>query len=205
MQRTITFAIAALASIAVADTTAEACSCMPPSIETSFETSTDVVGVRIEGRRRIDGELIYAARVIGKSKGCTERGQRILLATPESSDACGVTTLRPGQGYLIFGDEAEEWRGRTVLDIGLCDYNKPVRDLTRADWRFLRANAEECDAGGPTCDEYGVAEFGMCDMVLGVGIQAETGTCGTISGCGLPDNVELFETLEECQSACMED
>jgi hypothetical protein len=187
------------------DSTAEACSCAPSTIEGSFDNSTDVVIVQINSRRSTDENLIYRATVRRRAKGCTERGERILLSTAASSATCGLTSLRPGRSYLIFGQKSYDWRGRTVLDIGLCDYNKPLRELTRADYGFLRRNIEECGASEPTCDEYEVDEFGMCEMVLGYGIQAETTACGAISGCELPDDVVLFESIDECARECMED
>jgi hypothetical protein len=205
MRIILTFVIATICSIVLVDSTAEACSCASPTIEGSFDNNTDVVIVQINGRRSTDEELIYRATVRRRAKGCTERGERILLSTAASSATCGVTNMRPGRSYLIFGDESYDWRGRTVLDIDLCDYNKPLRELTRADYGFLRRNIEECGASEPTCDAYEVDEFGMCDMVLGYGIQAETDRCGAISGCSLPDDVVLFESNDECQRECMED
>ena len=139
MHKTIFIALTTLTSFFVVDSTAQACSCMEPSIERSFDEATDVAAVRIQGKRTIDGELIYAATVIRTVKGCTESRERVFLATAESSAACGVTDLRPGRTYLVFGHESEELRGRAVFDIGLCDYNRPISELTRAiiNVRFL--------------------------------------------------------------------
>jgi len=178
---------------------------MEPNVRDSFDTNTDVMVVRINGRRLIEDELIYSAQVGRPLKGCTERGDRVFLATAASSATCGMTNLRPGQTYLIFGDESEPFRDRSVFDIGLCDDNQPVRELTRSEIRFLRSNAEECDVGDPVCEAYTVDEFGMCDMHLGFAVQAETGVCGSISGCGAPPEAAIYESLTTCQTTCMED
>ncbi len=205
MRLTSILALTTLFSAAVVDSVAIACSCMEPSVEDSFETSTDVMVVRIRGRRVVEEELIYSAQVGRTLKGCTERGDDILLATASSSATCGATNLRPGQTYLIFGDDSGTLRDRAVFDINLCDDNQLVRELTRAEIRFLKRNAEECDIGEPICEAYEVDEFGSCDMFLGYSVQAETGRCGGISGCGAPPEADIFDSLEECQTSCMAD
>ena len=193
--------LAALGLFTTAQGIAYACSCMEPSISASFDTSSDVVIVSIEGRRRRAGNLYYSAKVRRTIKGCTETEERLILATPASSAACGETSLVPGRNYLIFGTEDGTIRDRAVLDINLCDYNTALREVTPSDWRFIRANREEC-APGPDCSSFEVDEFGMCDMMLGYGVSAESGMCAAISGCGLPEGIALFNSWEECSDTC---
>jgi hypothetical protein len=67
---------------------------------------------------------------------------------------------------------------------------------------------EECGGGGPVeaCAPIEPGEFGFCRAIIGWGIQAETGACGIISGCGCDERCEgrVFENERECQAACEE-
>ena len=182
----------------VAPGSAAACSCLPPDVASSFESSTDVAILKIRGQRERGHSLWYAATVQRVAKGCTARGETVLLQTPSSSAACGLTNLRKGRSYLINGDLTGQRHDRDVLAVSLCDYNVPVRELTRRDIAYLRRNAEECQP--ITCDDLAGENFGMCEMVLGYGVV--DGICQTISGCALPDDVVLAETLEECIEIC---
>lgn len=177
---------------------AQACTCMPPDVATSFESSTDVAIMKIKGHRERGHSLWYAATVLRVAKGCTAREETVLLQTPSSSAACGLTNLRRGRSYLINGDHSGELHGRDVLAVSLCDYNVPVRELTRRDIHYLRRNAEDCQP--ITCDDLAGEDFGMCEMVLGYGVV--DGICQAISGCGLPDDVVLAETMDECIDIC---
>lgn len=205
MRTLLSVAFTTLLAFPLSSSSAEACSCPEPDVRTSFDINTDAAIVQVRHRRSTAGELLYATRVRAVAKGCTERGDRVILSTERESATCGVTDLRPGYTYMIFGTEDGTLRDSTVLNINLCDANKSVRELTRAELRFLRHNTEECDTGTtePSCEEYRVDEFGMCDMVLGYGRQAETGMCGAISGCELPDDVTLFASAEECYDTCI--
>ena len=182
----------------IAAGSAEACTCMPPDVASSFESSTDVAIMKIKGHRERGSSLWYKATVLRVFKGCTTREETVLLRTHSSSAACGLTNLRDGRSYLINGDLSGHHHGRAVLSVSLCDYNVPVKELTRHDIRYLRKSAEECQP--ITCDDLAGEDFGMCDMVLGYGVV--DGICQTISGCSLPDDVVLAETLEECIDVC---
>lgn len=205
MRTLLSVAFTTLIAFPLSSSSAEACSCPGPDVRTSFDNNTDAAIVQVRHRRNTEDELLYATRVRAVAKGCTERGDRVILSTEPASEMCGVTNLRPGNTYMIFGTEDGTLRDSTVLNINLCDANKSVRELTRSEIRFLRRSTEECDTGTtePSCEEYKVDEFGMCDMVLGYGRQAETGMCGAISGCELPDDVTLFASAEECYDTCI--
>lgn len=53
--------------------------------------------------------------------------------------------------------------------------------------------------GEPRCIDLVGADFGPCDAVLGVGRVGDA--CREISGCETTE--DLFETLEECEAACL--
>jgi len=164
--------------LAAFNSTAEACSCAAPDIEVSFDQSTDVAIVQIGSKHRRGNTLWMVASVKKTFKGCTESSERILLKTAVSSATCGLTNLKVGGRYLINGDQGDSVRGMDVLQVGLCDYNVPVKNLTLSDRSFLGKNAESCDE--MTCDDLADEDFGNCEMVLGVGVI--DGECATISG-----------------------
>lgn len=177
---------------------AVACTCLPADVATSFTSSTDVAIMTIKARKERGHTIWYAAKPTRVIKGCTTRGDTVLLRTPASSATCGLTNLEEGRSYLINGDFTGSLRGRDVLWVSLCDYNLPVEDLSRSDVSYLRRNAEECIP--LTCDDLAGEDFGMCEMVLGYGVV--NGACQAVSGCSLPDDIVLAETFEECEEVC---
>ena len=56
----------------------------------------------------------------------------------------------------------------------------------------------------PACLAVASGEFGNCDALLGYGMQAESGVCGPISGCGCGERCagRVFDTPEACAAAC---
>jgi len=177
-----------------------ACSCPSPDIAVSFENATDVVSVQIDAKRRRGNTLWMLATVQRTFKGCTEARDQVWVSTSASSAACGVTNLKVGGSYLLNGAGIGSMRGLNALRIGLCDFNIPTSDLSRSNISFLRKNAESCEL--MTCDDLADEDFGDCRMVLGVGVV--DGECATISGCSLPEDVTLAETVRACESTCGE-
>lgn len=196
--RPLILSLLGAASLFSAAPAAQACSCIAPDVARSFTNATDVASVRIKARKARGGTLWYAAEVTRVAKGCLEKTETILLKTQKSSAACGLTNLKPGTSYLINGDSAGQLRNTDVLSVSLCDYNVQVSELTRYDVGYLRKNAEDCDT--LTCDDLAGEDFGMCAMVLGYGVV--NGTCQAVSGCSLPDDVELADSIEECEETC---
>ena len=199
MTRTLTLTTAAL--LGLAHGTAQACSCMPPSISGSFDAATDVAVMRIEGSKLRGDTLYYSAQILRPFKGCTVPGEKVILATSASSATCGETDLQTRQTILIFGEEDGAWGDITILDINLCDYNTPVGKLTPDDKRFLGNNAEVCNE---ECEELKPGSFGACDMLLGWGVSTLSGLCEPFSGCDAPDS-GLFPSWAQCADTCERD
>ena len=73
-------------------------------------------------------------------------------------------------------------------------------------------NAGGADCGGicvelpAACSAVRIGEYGNCRAIIGWGIQAATGACGIISGCGCDATCEgrVFDTEAACQRACPE-
>jgi hypothetical protein len=118
---------------------AEACRCLPPTIDSSFTNSDAALSVRITSRVIRGGRITYNAVVLEAYKGCYAAGDMVTFTTSNSSASCGVTNLRVGASYLLFGT-----KDGTSLAIDTCDYNQLLRSLSEEDATWLDENAEGC-------------------------------------------------------------
>lgn len=143
----VALATLAAAATLLAGPTAMACSCLVPSIESSWSWSSDVVYMRVYSATQVGddlgGQIVYRGSIGRSWKGCHEPGTRVRLVTADNSAACGVT-LEIGQTYLITANEI----GKNTLAINSCDYNIPWKQVTGADLDFLDSH---CPGGGGCC------------------------------------------------------
>jgi hypothetical protein len=128
---------------------AHACSCVLPTVESSYDNSDDVIEARVLLSLPVGDERWLVARVQATFKGCLEERELVLLTTPSSSAACGAT-LQNGQTYLVNGTSDGSALGIDRLLIGLCGYNPPLTELTPRDQAFL-AGREVCCGGECSC------------------------------------------------------
>jgi len=139
-------AISALVNLAAAGSAA-ACSCVPPSVESSYLAASDVAFVDVRRTYVSSDSRYYVGYVARIFKGCLQEGQRVILKTPVSSATCGAE-LR-FRRYLINGQRAGEFLGVPVLSITLCSYDRQVSELTERDLGFLNGRMVCC--GDCTC------------------------------------------------------
>jgi len=124
---------------------AEACSCIPPTVQSSFENNDTVIVGKI-GRSSVSrGERYYSVQVRYTFKGCTNDARWVIVKSAASSAACG-TDFRVGENYLIMGNAVPSSSGMPIISTNLCQYNRRARSLSRRDWGFLKRNHEECNA-----------------------------------------------------------
>lgn len=123
---------------------AAACSCLQPTVESSYNRHSDVVTVQVTGTVVRGKQRLYSAQVLRVFKGCLQPGKRVLLATSVSSAACGITLRKVPT--LIAGSRVTVGASALpALQVGLCDYNVPVADLTAQDRAFLEGRTVCCD------------------------------------------------------------
>ena len=115
---------------------ASACTCLQPTVEASYNHSTDVALVRVNASLRWGSTRYYLGTVQKPFKGCSEDGDPVIIRTASSSAACG-TTFSVGESYLINGSDEGSLLGVSVLGTGLCSYNLEASDLTQPDLDFL--------------------------------------------------------------------
>ena len=134
-------AISALANLTTAGRAA-ACSCVLPSVESSYNSASDVAYVDVRRTYVLRDTRYYVGYVARTFKGCLREGQRVILKTPASGATCGAELrLRP---YLINGNRAGGFLGTPVLSISLCSYDRQVTELTEQDLSFLNGRTVCC-------------------------------------------------------------
>ena len=188
---------------------ADACSCLPSSVETSYAASSDVVSVVPLLGFSAASEQRYIAQVTRTFKGCAKQERLVLLTTPSSSAACG-SELEIGTEYLINGDRRGSVLGVPRLGFTLCGYNLPTGSLSARDREFLDGRsvccggdcqcadgtqpvlcfANPCDVT-PACEQAVRCEANYCggcnaefhDESGAAVCQAEPGACSSDDDC----------------------
>jgi eight-cysteine-cluster-containing protein len=143
MVRLVIMVAAISAVMAGAAERAQACSCLPATIESSYNTSSDVIRARVLSKVVSGTTTRYITQVQRTFKGCLTANQRVVLRTATSSATCGVS-LSVGSEYLINGDAAGSYLGMPQVSVVLCDYNRPFASLTPHDLTFLNGRTVCC-------------------------------------------------------------
>lgn len=145
--RVSTFAVVvALVLLVGPRSSAHACKCAQPTVESSYNTSTDVVTAAIQFQLTLGSQRYYVARVGRAFKGCLGSGDWVVLSTPVESATCGARLESPS--HLINGDAAGTRFGLPVLAINSCSYNVAESELTEHDLAFLDGRTVCC---GDSC------------------------------------------------------
>jgi hypothetical protein len=134
-------AISAFVNVATAGRAA-ACSCFPPSVESSYHYASDVAYIDVLGTFRSSDTRYYVGYVARTFKGCLYERQRVILKTPVSSATCGAEL--GFERYLINGQRTGSFLGTPVLSINLCSYDRPVGELSEQDVAFLNGRTVCC-------------------------------------------------------------
>lgn len=124
---------------------AEACSCIPPDLPTSYQQSTDVLKVRVYKELVGPSVTRYRARVLETYKGCKPKGALVWLVTNSSSAACG-TSFQLGGVYLVTGQAT----GKAQISVNLCGYNVLYASLPPDEKDWL-AHRYVCCGGKCAC------------------------------------------------------
>jgi|GEM_PF-1437402 len=122
---------------------ASACSCLQPTVESSYNMSSDVVTARLLYSVNVGTNRWYLARVLETYKGCIEAGDWVLITTPSSSAACGAR-FGSGREYLVNGQNDGSLFGVPRISVTSCGYNRAVSELTTGDRAFLEGRTVCC-------------------------------------------------------------
>ena len=119
---------------ASAPSVAEACSCVPQTLESAWFDSTDTfVGEVLQVR--VGQRQVYRVEVKHTFKGCLVSGDVVTIETPLDSAACGET-LTVGSEVLLTATESLTAPLPGTYAISLCGYNRLTSVLT-ADERAM--------------------------------------------------------------------
>lgn len=127
------------------ESSAQACTCLPPDINRSYENADHVVHARVLLSLGVSGgqRRYLALTTEAAFKGCLPTQRLIVVRTPSSSAACG-TTLQIGQEYLLHGRTLAPYLGLTQIGIVLCDANLLWSELSDEDRHYLDTRVVCC-------------------------------------------------------------
>ena len=183
-------ALIAAGSFGALPSTAEACSCLQPSLSQSWHDSTDMFKGRVQSHRIRGNEHQYQVEVVRPFSGCTVAGDVVIVETNVSTAACGMP-LQVGEAYLLAGYQSPSraW----AYDIGLCGYNRVWSTLSDDDVDFLASRPVVCaDEASLTCadgSEPVQCIVDACDVEPGC---AEATTC-EFNTCGGGCDAEFYD------------
>jgi len=117
---------------------ADACTCLPPDMNRSYDNADHVVHARVVLSLGVSGgqRRYLAVTEEAAFKGCLPAQQFVVLQTASQSAACGVT-LQVGQSYLLHGQALAPMLGLPRLGIFLCDANVLWSDLSAEHRNYL--------------------------------------------------------------------
>ena len=206
---------------------AEACTCLPPDMNRSYDNADHVVHARILGAVPApSGQRRYLAMTIKQAfKGCLPASSLVVVQTASSSAACGMS-LQPGQDYLLHGRNNGRLLGFTIMQVGLCDANSAWSALSPEHLQFLNTRyvccngtcacigndevqcfvdpcqVSSCDVEGATCSA------NYCGGCNAEWTDASGGrVCLPNATCHNPERRYVANSPEECQRvrfACLE-
>jgi len=202
MMKQLVLALAMVSAVTVLNAgDAQACSCMEPSVETSYYQNSDVLKVRVLRSITLGSNRYYLAKTRETFKGCIGARRWVILQTASSSAACGAD-YEVGRSYLIHGERAGGFWGIPFLSVHGCNYDVRWSQLTSEDRAFIYSRYNccgercECTDGSEPVECFAdPCEFQSCDEGV-----CEANYCG---GC----NAEFFNELGElvCTDECSSD
>lgn len=181
-----------------------ACKCPVPAVESSYNTHTDVITADVRFQLALGSTRYYVARVDRTFKGCLGSGDWVVLSTPVESATCGARL--ESRSHLIHGDADGTRFGLPAFTINSCSYNVAESALTDHDHAFLDGRTVCC---GDTCVCAGGRGLVQCFVdPCQVAQSCSEGEC-TANYCG-GCNAEFYNEsgYAVCQTAdreCVED
>src|SRR5262245_61430927 len=130
-----------------APSVADACSCVPQTIESAWFDSTDTFVADVRRVRVGARQQVYEVEVKHAYKGCLTNGEIVNVVTPIDSAACGVA-LTVGSEVILTATATPQG----TYAISLCGVNKATAQLTVDERAFLSGRLVVCqDRGTEIC------------------------------------------------------
>jgi Tissue inhibitor of metalloproteinase len=145
---------------------ADACTCIPVTIESAWHNSSDTFVGIVLGTKTKGLTVTYKVGVQTVFGGCLQAGDVVFVDTPVDPGACGQV-LTIGDKYLLTAD-----RGAVNLSITSCGFNRLLSQLTASEQKFLESREVFCpDTGAMSCADGSQPLFCFVD-------PCTTATCG---------------------------
>jgi hypothetical protein len=184
---------------------AEACSCLPATVESSHLNSSDAATLTPLVGRRVGNERWYVAQVAKPYKGCIDAGALVLLVTPSSSASCGAE-LDIGVEYLVHGNRRGSILGLPLLAISGCDDNRPVTELSEHDRDFLAGRqvccGDECSCADGSQPVQCFVDPCEATLACSEAVACEANYCG---GCNAEFHDASGHAVCQADSECHSD
>lgn len=119
------------------------CVCVEADLVSSYGGAEEVFAARIGASVTIGQTRYYRATVLRTYKGCTTRGQRIILSTPSAPAGCGAVLLSGG-GYLVHSNAGKAPSGFSTYAVNGCGYNVLLKTLSSDELNWLRHRYNCC-------------------------------------------------------------
>ncbi len=183
-------ALAVAAAITLAlPADALACSCLAPTVESSYNSAEHTIVGQVLRRTVFPGWHVYDVRVIRDLRDSNARGEIVQIVTADNQAACG-DSFNVNQRYVLFADDTRV-AGATRWSTTYCRGNRLVSTLTSDQEDFLRSREMIAPSGQLTCADPAIPLVTcLVDPCSGVtpcpGATCESNFCG---GC----NAELYD------------
>lgn len=185
MVRALQLSLLLLASgFAVQD--AEACSCLPPTIQSSFNNNDHAFAARPLSEIVFGGYRIFQMEVTHPGNTCRRRGSLVTVGTPVDGATCG-TGFNLGDNYLVFASDTTVG-GFTAMMTNSCSGNRLVSSLTRSEIDWLRHREVSCSG---QCMDPTIQMYNCLVDPCSVAPRCPDGTCEAnyCGGC----NAEFYD------------
>lgn len=128
---------------------ASACSCLPPSVESSYFNSDHTVFGRVVSMNAYGNWHAYRVEVLKDFRDAQPAGTVVTVVTSASTASCG-TSLQIGQRYVLFANDANIG-GAPRWSTNSCLGNMPISQLTVDERLYLRSREVLNPNGSFTC------------------------------------------------------
>jgi hypothetical protein len=146
--RTLLLSLSLAASVFVS-ADASACSCLPPDVTASYNTSGHAIFGRVLGRTVYPMWHVYDVEIVKDFRDGRPAGDVVQIVTSSSQASCG-DSFQIGQRYLLFADD-QAIGGAQRWVTTYCRANTPLAQVSPDDRYFLRSREIVDPNGVYTC------------------------------------------------------